>query len=426
MNFIKNKFIRNVILIATGTAGAQIISIIFAPLITRLYGPEAFGVLGTFVAVLAIMTPIAALTLPIAIVLPKDDNEAVGIAKLSFFLSLILSLAVAIVIIVAENDLIRLMNLEDVSNYLLLIPVAMFLNALQQIIQQWLIRKKQFKVSARIAVSQSFIVNVAKVGAGYFYPFGAVLIVITTLGNALYAVQLWLGEKKWVNKENKLKLKVETPDAKKIFLKYSDFPKFRAPQVFLNAISQSFPVLILAAFYGTSVAGYFTLSKTIISAPAVLLGISIGNVFYAQIVELINLGKNPVRIFQKSTAITFLIGVLPFGFVMIFGGEVFSFVFGEEWFWAGVYAKYVSVWMLFSLAARPAIALIPAIKMQGVFLFLEVFFTILKVMGFLVGIYIYNDPLSSVIIYSMISAFFYLFLYFLVLKRVNSSDLNYT
>jgi O-antigen/teichoic acid export membrane protein len=65
--------VRNVTIVASGTAGAQVITMAFAPLITRLYGPEAFGLLGTFVAILGIVTPLAALTYPIAIVLPKSD-----------------------------------------------------------------------------------------------------------------------------------------------------------------------------------------------------------------------------------------------------------------------------------------------------------------------------------------------------------------
>src|SRR5690625_4203888 len=91
-----SRFARNVALVATGTAGAQAITMAFSPVITRLYGPEAFGLLGTFAATLAIVTPIAALTYPIAIVLPKKDDDARGIAKLSLLLALFISLVLAV------------------------------------------------------------------------------------------------------------------------------------------------------------------------------------------------------------------------------------------------------------------------------------------------------------------------------------------
>jgi hypothetical protein len=39
----KSKFVRNVAVVASGTAGAQAITMAFSPIITRLYGPEAFA-----------------------------------------------------------------------------------------------------------------------------------------------------------------------------------------------------------------------------------------------------------------------------------------------------------------------------------------------------------------------------------------------
>jgi O-antigen/teichoic acid export membrane protein len=83
----KSKFVRNVAVVASGTAGAQAITMAFSPIITRLYGPEAFGLLGTFMAIVAVVTPLAALSYPIAIVLPKEDIDARGIAKLSAYIA---------------------------------------------------------------------------------------------------------------------------------------------------------------------------------------------------------------------------------------------------------------------------------------------------------------------------------------------------
>src|SRR5690625_3195626 len=83
----KSKFIKNVTIMATGAAGAQIIALLTLPIITRLYGPEAYGILGTFNSFVNIIVPIAALTYPIAIVLPKSQVEALGIIRLSTFVT---------------------------------------------------------------------------------------------------------------------------------------------------------------------------------------------------------------------------------------------------------------------------------------------------------------------------------------------------
>src|SRR5690625_3270877 len=145
----------------------------------------------------------------------------------------------------------RLLNLQTIAPYLLLIPVAMFLNSLQQIMRQWLIRKKQFKVSAHIAITQSLILNSAKTGVGFIHPAGAALIVLSTLGSALYAAQLWLGARRWTAPEDHIhRPKEQLNELRSLAYQHRDFPIYRAPQVAINSFSQSFPVLMLAIFLG--------------------------------------------------------------------------------------------------------------------------------------------------------------------------------
>lgn len=414
-NYLKNlqqsKFVRSVIVVATGTAGAQAITLAFSPIITRMYGPEAFGLLGTFIATLGIVTPIAALTYPIAIVLPKSDDDAKALAKLSFGISLIIALLLSIILFLASEEIAALLGIQAIAGFILLIPLAMFFNALQQIMQQWLIRKKQFKVTARVAVSQSLILNISKVGVGWFWPVGAVLIVLSTLGNALYAAQLWFGAKRWTDKGGRIDELTAKVSLKKVAYKYRDFALYRSPQVLVNAISQSLPVLILASFFGPAAAGFFSLGRSVLLAPVSLIGGSIGNVFFPNIVEIINRGENPIRFLNKATIATFLVGLIPFAFIMFFGPYIFDFVFGAEWYVAGEYAQWMALWLLISLAARPLIATIPVVEMQGMFLLYEIVFLGFKILALGVAGYIYNDALLAVALYSLVTAGFYVLLY---------------
>lgn len=225
----KSKFVRNVVLVASGTAGAQAITMALSPIITRLYGPEAFGLLGTFMATLGVVTPIAALAYPIAIVLPKSDDDAKGLAKLSFRIALVIALAFSLILLIVGEQIATVLGMQAIASFMLLIPLAMFFSALQQIMQQWLIRKNQFKVTARVAVSQSLILNSSKVGVGWFWPIGSALIILATLGNILYAVQLWFGAKKWADNNGR----IDTPAINEVSLKslaykHRDFPYYRA------------------------------------------------------------------------------------------------------------------------------------------------------------------------------------------------------
>lgn len=93
-------------------------------------------------------------------------------------------------------------------------------------------------------------------------------------------------------------------------------------------------------------------------------------------------------------------------------------VFGTAWEVSGEYARWMSLWIVTSLAARPVIAVIPALKLQGFFLVYEILFLAIKVGSLLLGFYLFNSHLMMVALYSIASAFFYIILFCLVLLNL--------
>ncbi|NCC31504.1 MAG: lipopolysaccharide biosynthesis protein, partial [Chloroflexia bacterium] len=62
----KNAFARSVSILVGGTAGLQLLSILTAPIYTRLYTPSDFGVLAVFVGLLSLIIIIASLRYELA------------------------------------------------------------------------------------------------------------------------------------------------------------------------------------------------------------------------------------------------------------------------------------------------------------------------------------------------------------------------
>lgn len=395
----QSRFVRNVAIVATGTAGAQAITMAFAPVITRLYGPEAFGMLGTFMAILGVLTPIAALTYPIAIVLPKSDADAKSLAKLSAILALVIAAVTAIVLLVAGDWIAETLSLGAIAGFLLLIPFAMLFSAYQQILTQWLIRKKQFKITARVAVIQALTINSAKAGVGWFHPVGAALIVIATIGHALHAALLWSGirsrETAYPNQDE------STGTIHELAKRHRDFPLYRAPQVALNALSQSLPILMLASFFGPAAAGFYTLGRTVMGVPSTLIGQSVANVFYPRITEAAHSGENLPKLLVRATSAMAAVGVVPFGVVVAFGPWLFSFVFGAEWIVAGEYARWLALWMYFGFLNRPSVAAIATLGLQDFFLLYEVVSVALRAIAIYVGFVVFKDDVLAIALFSL-------------------------
>jgi O-antigen/teichoic acid export membrane protein len=76
VRFKPGAFLRNVTIVSSGTAISQGISVVTAPLLTRLYSPADFGILGFYLSVVPILTIISTLQYSQAIVLPREERKA--------------------------------------------------------------------------------------------------------------------------------------------------------------------------------------------------------------------------------------------------------------------------------------------------------------------------------------------------------------
>jgi O-antigen/teichoic acid export membrane protein len=405
-------FLRNVALVASGSIGAQAIIMAIYPILTRLYGPFAIGLVGVFIALLEILSPVASLTYPIAIVLPEDDNEAKNIAKLSVYTAFLVSTLVTSIILIVGDYLLEIIGVRDFSIFMLLIPLAMFFAALAQILQQWLVRKKQFNITAKAEVAQALIINSAKAGMGWIYPMASALIILSSISNAILTVLLAYGVK---NFQPKLPFIPIANKKRKFSLwglakKYYDFPLYRAPQVLINAISHNLPIVLLAAFFGPVAAGFFAISRRVLCMPSVLIGKSVGNVFYPRITEAAHNGENLTNLIIKATLWLSIAGFVPFVLIAIFGPWIFGMIFGSDWVVAGEYSRWLALMMFFFFINKPSVAAVPVLGLQKGLLIYEIFSTGAKLIGLYIGFVLFNDDKLVVALFGILGAISYIFL----------------
>ena len=394
----KNSFIKNVLMVATGTAAAQIVKLLLTPIITRIYGPEAFGLLGVFMSIIIIMTPIAALTYPNAIVLPKLDSDAKGIARLSLYVTLFFSLVLFIIIILFNDSIISIFALEEISFMVYLIPIAILFSGFSQIMDQWIIRKKQFKFKARVTFYSSLFLDSSKISLGLINPLGTILIAISVLGKALNGLMIFVGLRKSGNifiGENNIKT------IKKLAKNYKEFPIYRAPQLFINAVTQGVPILMLSSMFGPASAGYYSLGRQILSVPSQLLGNSVGDVFYPRIAEAASSRENLNNLIKKATLYLGLAGLIPYGIIVIFGPTIFSFLFGDEWFKAGEYARWITLWIFFMLINQPSVKALQVMSAQAFHLKFTILSLIIRFASLALGYLLYSSDIIAIAFFSV-------------------------
>lgn len=406
MLFLASKEFKQIIAIISGTSGAQLITLLFSPLLTRLYQPEAFGQVGVFLALAAVLIPIAALTLPMAIVLADTKTEAIRITLLSLGIALINALAFTLLIVFNIEVIAQLLNIDNAQSYLYWVPIAVFFAAILQVTDNWVIRAQLFKLKAKVAVFHAASINFLKLGVGLLSPSGIALIAIAIFNPLINAFMLIATVRSKLQTEIKLSLVVNY-DWRSLFVKYRQFPLFQSPQALLNAISQGGPVVVLAALFGPASAGFYSFSRSILALPIMLLGKAVGDVFYGRFANEVN-NKNYQKVktlFIQSTALLMLIGLIPLGIVLLWGPELFLFVFGDGWGKAGMYAQWLSLWTFFILINAPSLKLIIVLKRQKLALALNVFTTPLRIAALFVGGYYYQSEWFALFSFVTISIF---------------------
>jgi O-antigen/teichoic acid export membrane protein len=418
----KKPFVRNVLIMATGTAAAQAVTMALSPIITRLYGPEAFGLLGVFTAVMGIIVPIAALTYPVAIVLPKRDEEAKGLVRLSLYISIIIALIVTVILIIFYEPIVSIFNIENIAPFLYLLPLVIIFSCILQVIQQWLIRKKQFGINAKATFLQSLVINGSKVGIGLLSPIAAVLVVLQVAANGLSALIMMIFSKK-SGFDLSLVGKGEKVPLKNLAKKYIDFPSYRAPEEFLSALSQGFPILLLTTFFGPAAAGFYNIGQTVLNLPSRLLGQSVGDVFYPRITEAAQKNEDVSKLIKKATVALSAIGIVPFGVVIIFGPWLFEFVFGSEWVVAGEYARWIALASFTTFINKPSVRSMPVLSAQRFLLFFTITRLFFRVIALVAGFIIFKSDVIAIALLGIISAVLNILLIFVTLSI--SKKLNY-
>lgn len=400
--------IRNVMMVASGTAVAQAITMGFSPIITRMYGPEAYGSMGVFMSIAGVASAVAALSYPIAIVLPKDDTEALGLMRLSVGIGIATSLLATLALLLYGVEILAALNVSAIASLVYLIPAYMFISVMSAVAGQWLIRKQAFALFSKVPVWQALVMGVTKVGLGHFYPTAAVLVATNTLGGLLGAALMALGWRgSGASKRTEAGPVELARSVSELAAQCRDFPLLRTPQILLNTLSHSLPVMLLATFFGASTAGFYSLAFSVVAVPAGLIGNSVMQVFYPRITEAIHRGEDARTLIVRATVGLALGGAAPFALVIVAGPFLFAILFGTEWRTAGIYAQWLAIWMFLQCINRPAVAAIPALRLQRGLLVYELFSSSTKVIALYIGYGILASDIAAIALFSIFGAIAY-------------------
>ncbi len=323
----RSEIFKHTSVLVSGTLIAQLIPILLQPVLRRLYSPETYGVFAVYLSLLGILYVGSSLRYEMAIALPKNDRQAVHLWILALFFNLATNSLLFLCIFIFGNSLLQLLNIPNSYGfYLYLLPLTNFLYSFYQATHYWLVRKRGFTALSVNKFSRRISEGTVQLAAGKgFSAYGLMLGDLTGhLINAILGVVQSLRKGLDVRMISRVKLKY-------VLKKYVTFPKYNLASSFMSAFSFLVPALLINKFFDATYAGFYDLSKMVLSIPLALVATSVANVLLQRFSEKRQQQKS---LYRELLAVFFVIvcmAALEIIIIQLWGVELFSFVFGSEW-----------------------------------------------------------------------------------------------
>jgi len=345
-----------------GTAFSQGLVVLAAPVLTRLYTPEAFGIATLFTSIVAVIEVIACMRYETAIVLPADDSEGANLLAVSLLFVTVYGLLSVLLVTLGSVLIIRILNAPQLAPFLWMLPIAVFVMGLFKALNYWNTRTRHF---SRLSIARIFSSSTSvggQIGAGAAgFASGGTMIAAHLGGSCIGTVVL--GVQILRDRWQFFKMNIRWHKMVSLMKRYKKFPLYGSGSALMNVVSWQLPTFLLSAFFSMDIVGFYMLGHRILRTPMSLIGRALGQVFHQRAAVAYREGRlwtivEPV--FERLV----MFSLFPMLLLTIVGKEVFIVFFGSNWSEAGIYSQILSIWTFFWFISSPMSTLIGVLEKQ--------------------------------------------------------------
>ncbi len=404
----KGSFAVDVAKLAGGTTFVQALGILIAPVLTRLYPPDAFGTAAVLSSLVSILAVVSCLRYELAIMLPDRDQDASSLLVASLVLVPIVAGLGAVAVLSGRDLIITALRAPELEPYLALVPLFVLANGAFRALSYWNSRAKRFGEISIVKGIQSVVTAGGELGLAVAGIADAGGLIAGRLLGALGGALL-LGRHTWRYDRPVLRAGAQWRALVTGVKRYKRFPLYSTWSALLNSISWQLRSLLLSSFFSSSIVGYYALGTRALRLPMSLIGGAIGQVFFQRAAEARAEGtlKDVVEGAYRRLV---MLGMFPLLLLSIVGRDLFTVAFGDGWAEAGVYTQILSVWTFFWFISSPLSTLYSVLERQKAGLALNIVNLVTRVGSLVVGGWVRNPRIglalfgvSGVFVYGYLS-----------------------
>jgi O-antigen/teichoic acid export membrane protein len=377
-------FLQKVLTLTAGTAVAQLISVLVAPILTRVYSPEAFGVYGVFTGIIGVGAVFATWRYEQGLVVSRSRSERHGLFALLMLLSLVSSALAFIIASILAKVVLPGSPMHSVLNHWAgLLAVGLGLNGILLSLRFLALKEEAFQTIGVVQVLRVVIAAVIQIavgfvasGAGVGLPVG--LVAAASLGGLYFAWVVYRSG--WLNfRQYALSLQRILAAARR----NSIYPAYMTWSSLCNSAAPQVPVLLLGLLFPPAALGQFVLAQRIVKMPFALISQSMSQANLQEGAEVPPAELR--RVYQGRLRRFFFVGLLPFGALFLVAPWLFSFAFGESWREAGFLTRLILPGLCVQFVFTPFTPFFTVLREQRVYLGWAIVRLVLVGVGVLMG-----------------------------------------
>ena len=379
-----SSFLKNVSTLSFGSIFAQFLGILAAPILTRLFAPEEFGIAGLFASIAGVIGVFSCLRYELAIMLPSNDDRAVNLLAGALILPIFISILSVFLVFFAKDSILKFFNAEQLGNYIWFVPPMVLMLGIFSVANYWNSRIKQFRRLSFVRIINSLSTNTFKLVMGFYgYITSGVLIGAILIGqfiaNLLLWTKIWSAEKRLFLDHIKLKEIVS------VLKQYKQFPQYVIWSGLLVEFSLRLPVFFIAYFYSSKELGFFVLVQSLLKSPFNIFGQAISQVFFQKAASIKKDIKKLSIVVENIFYFLISLSMFPALLLCILGKDLFSLFFGPTWSEAGIYAQILSFSILVEFSSAPVSSLFNVLNKQREALFFNILLMFIRVISLFFG-----------------------------------------
>lgn len=397
-----------------GTFFAQIISILGALFLAKIYGSEAYGVFGIFISISSILAILNTLQIDTIIVISKNKKDSINLMNSLFFITVFISLFTFVIyyilFVVLEFNQFKF-------EVLILSFLASILLSFNRIHEAFFTFIKNFAPIANTKIFLSFF-NVFFQFI-LFYNFKVTGLVIgNIIATSLITIFYFLKNKKYITK-------IGLQQLKQRIIKNNTIIKYIFPSSLINSLAINLMPILIVTFFSLKESGVYFLSLKILAIPLFLISSSISQVYYQKSSEMFLNSKEKLFGLTKKLVMSNL-GIMLLFIILIntIGIYFLELFFDKNWDNLRLFTFILSFLILARSSFNPISNIIIVLNKNHISLFFNCYLLLVNLAAIYLG-YISNSLTNTIIILSLFGSLGYIVLLIYFLNKLKILQKNH-